>query len=51
MEIFNSKGKLLLIKMLCPGSESNSSMLTFDGVDVMGKRLADEVRNAFLMRK
>ncbi|KAL0368903.1 UNVERIFIED_CONTAM: putative lipase ROG1 [Sesamum calycinum] len=24
-------------------SESNSSMLTFDGVDVMGKRLADEV--------
>ncbi|KAK6116277.1 hypothetical protein DH2020_049972 [Rehmannia glutinosa] len=25
------------------GSESNSSMLTFDGVDVMGKRLADEV--------
>lgn len=24
-------------------SESNSAMLTFDGVDVMGKRLADEV--------
>ncbi|KAG8377428.1 hypothetical protein BUALT_Bualt08G0031900 [Buddleja alternifolia] len=24
-------------------SESNSSMLTFDGIDVMGKRLADEV--------
>ncbi|GFP87594.1 putative lipase yor059c [Phtheirospermum japonicum] len=24
-------------------SESNSTMLTFDGVDVMGKRLADEV--------
>lgn len=28
---------------LNPGSESNSSMLTLDGVDVMGKRLADEV--------
>ncbi|CAI9763084.1 unnamed protein product [Fraxinus pennsylvanica] len=25
------------------GSESNASMLTFDGVDVMGTRLADEV--------
>ncbi|GER40224.1 alpha/beta-Hydrolases superfamily protein [Striga asiatica] len=29
------------VKVHC--SESNSSMLTFDGVDVMGKRLADEV--------
>ncbi|KAK2981748.1 hypothetical protein RJ640_006000 [Escallonia rubra] len=28
---------------MCAGSESNSAMLTFDGVDVMGKRLADEV--------
>lgn len=29
--------------MLFSGSESNSSTLTFDGVDVMGKRLAEEV--------
>lgn len=28
---------------LCPGSECNYSTLTFDGVDVMGTRLADEV--------
>lgn len=26
------------------GSECNYSMLTFDGVDVMGERLAEEVR-------
>lgn len=25
------------------GSECNSAMLTFDGIDVMGARLADEV--------
>jgi len=25
------------------GSEKNASMLTLDGVDVMGERLADEV--------
>lgn len=29
------------------GSESNCSTLTFDGVDVMGDRLAEEVRNGF----
>lgn len=31
------------MNMINPGSQSNTSMLTFDGVDVMGKRLADEV--------
>ncbi|CAA2963753.1 Hypothetical predicted protein [Olea europaea subsp. europaea] len=35
--------ELFLFNVLCPGSESNSSTLTFDGVDVMGTRLADEV--------
>lgn len=29
--------------MLNAGSECNPSMLTFDGVDVMGNRLAEEV--------
>ena len=29
------------------GSESNSAMLTFDGVDVMGERLAKEVCYSF----
>jgi hypothetical protein len=28
------------------GSEKNASMLTLDGVDVMGERLADEVNIA-----
>ncbi|KAK3029127.1 hypothetical protein RJ639_038832 [Escallonia herrerae] len=32
-----------LTSVIRAGSESNSAMLTFDGVDVMGKRLADEV--------
>ncbi|KAG6422044.1 hypothetical protein SASPL_118605 [Salvia splendens] len=34
---------LISMNMINPGSQSNTSMLTFDGVDVMGKRLADEV--------
>lgn len=29
------------------GSECNSATLTFDGVDVMGERLAEEVRSWF----
>ena len=29
--------------LLYAGSESNHSMLTLDGIDVMGSRLADEV--------
>ena len=29
--------------ILFPGSECNSSLLTFDGVDLMGERLAEEV--------
>ena len=30
------------------GSECNSSKLTFDGVDVMGERLAEEVRDRMM---
>lgn len=30
------------------GSECNYAMLTFDGIDVMGDRLAEEVRYASL---
>lgn len=32
------------------GSECNSSILTFDGVDVMGERLAEEVGFGFGMK-
>lgn len=39
--------KLTSMNMKSPGSESNTAMSTFDGVDVMGKRLADEVCNPF----
>ena len=34
--------------MLFPGSQSNYSKLTFDGVDVMGIRLAEEVCESFV---
>lgn len=33
----------LLISFLVAGSEKNTASLTFDGVDLMGERLADEV--------
>lgn len=29
--------------ILFPGSECNATLLTFDGVDLMGERLAEEV--------
>lgn len=32
------------------GSQCNSAMLTFDGVDVMGERLAEEVRYGLPIR-
>jgi hypothetical protein len=32
-----------VLKLSEAGSECNSAMLTFDGVDLMGERLADEV--------
>lgn len=32
------------------GSECNPSMMTFDGVDVMGERLAKEVRYGFAIQ-
>lgn len=37
--------------MMCnAGSQCNSAMLTFDGVDVMGERLAEEVRYGLAIR-
>lgn len=39
-----------LRQLLYAGSESNYSMLTFDGVDVMGSRLADEVCTGFYIK-
>ncbi|KAG6511743.1 hypothetical protein ZIOFF_029820 [Zingiber officinale] len=36
--------------VLHPGSECNSSRLTFDGVDLMGDRLAEEVRTVVKLR-
>lgn len=36
--------KMNCVWLMCnAGSKCNSSMLTFDGVDVMGERLAKEV--------
>lgn len=37
--------------MQCTGSERNTSTLTFDGVDVMGERLADEVGDSCHMSR
>lgn len=48
---YKSWSNLVQLNVICPGSESNTSMLTFDGVDVMGKRLADEVCNAFFKKE
>jgi hypothetical protein len=36
--------------MLNAGSECNSAKLTFDGVDVMGERLAEEVCYGFAIQ-
>ncbi|KAJ3677138.1 hypothetical protein LUZ60_002862 [Juncus effusus] len=38
-------------KVIVHRSECNSATLTFDGVDLMGERLADEVRKVVVQRK
>ncbi|KAJ4745087.1 alpha/beta-Hydrolases superfamily protein [Rhynchospora pubera] len=38
-------------KVIVHRSECNSAMLTFDGVDLMGERLADEVRSVVVQRR
>ncbi|KAG6516109.1 hypothetical protein ZIOFF_026557 [Zingiber officinale] len=45
-----TKGVINLPFVLHPGSECNSSRLTFDGVDLMGDRLAEEVRTVVKQR-
>lgn len=48
--IIGSCNEINFICLLCnAGSNCNSSMLTFDGVDVMGDRLAEEVRNGLFI--
>lgn len=43
--IIHNNAKFDLLNVQHAGSECNYSMLTFEGVDVMGERLAKEVRD------